>query len=174
MSNPVCHQDPAKANDSAARAELGKYYSWDGDLYRYVQFKDAVTYADGQVVTWDNQDGFAVTNDISSMEATSVSAAGVCRNVMTAEYYGYILVRGYHGTVSKKPGVDTWTADDLAIPSSDTDGAVDLFAPNVTTTAATTAELLAMVKTVIGVLGTVAGASDDTADTVPIDVNVRG
>lgn len=152
----------------AAKHPLGYESTVNGKVYKYVQFKDAVTYAAGQPVSWDDQDGYTVTNDISSMEATTVSAAGVALGVMTTAYYGFIQTKGLHTAVLKKAAVDSWTADDIAILSSDTDGVADKFAFAGTTVDPTTAQLLVFAKKINGVLGQVAGASNDTADTVPI------
>lgn len=155
-------------SSATAKHPLGYVAEIAGKRYKYVQVKDAVSYAAGQPVAWDNQDGNLVTNDISSMEATTVKAAGVALGAYTADEYAFIQTHGNHSAVVKKPGVDTWTADDIAILSSDTDGAADKLVFGGTTANPTSAELLIFAKETNGVLGQVTGASDDTADTVPV------
>ena len=45
---------PSTHNDSAATFVVGQIYDNGGNLYRYVQFVDAVAYAAGHVVCWAN------------------------------------------------------------------------------------------------------------------------
>lgn len=67
-----------------------------GNKYRYVQFKDAVTYAAGQALEVANITWTAVTNDRSGGSAigTQTSFGGVCLGVPTTAYYGWVQVGG--------------------------------------------------------------------------------
>lgn len=87
--------DPTVANDPVPVATLGGTYEYNGNLYKYVQFKDAVTYAAGHAVAWANATGTAVTNDRSGGSALSGNIpAGIACRVMTQNYYGFIQVSG--------------------------------------------------------------------------------
>ena len=99
--------DPATADHEVAQATLGAVYWHNGKAYKYVQFKDAVTYAAGHVVTWANTSGTAVTNDRAggSDIGTGVEPAGVATRVHTQNYYGFMQVAGtvdvyYDGSVA--------------------------------------------------------------------------
>lgn len=135
MSN-LFHEAPTLCNDAAAQRVLGELVTDEvtGYQYRYVQFKDAVTYAAGQSLTWADVACTTVTNDRAGGSSLGAIPAGICLRVMTQNYYGFILVRG------KYAGLVTSGADDIAVGESlivhaSTDGACDGVAANATTTA---------------------------------------
>lgn len=156
MGYPICHEDPTVCNDDAARATTGVIYSnGDGKLYRYAQAKDAVTYADGQVCTLAIADGTAVTNDISGGSSIGSIVGGIARRIMTQNYYGYFLVKGYHATV-KTSGADDIAIGENVFVHASTDGTCD------GGTAATFAS---------GNFGIAVVADVDAANTVAVQVN---
>jgi hypothetical protein len=129
------HDSVTNANDAVARFNVGGLYpSPEGRWYRYVQFKDAVTYAAGQVVTWAATDQSAVTNDISGGSSLGSIVAGICLRVMTQNYYGFILVSGSYATI-KTSGADDIAVGESLIVHASTDGTCDGVAANATTTA---------------------------------------
>lgn len=132
---PICHESPAECNDIAARATPGGVYRFDadGDLYRYGQFKDAVTYAANQALSLAAADRTAFTNDISGGSSIGAIPAGVCMRVMTQNYYGYAKITG---TVT---ALKTTGADDIAVGENlflSGDGTVDGSAATAITTTA--------------------------------------
>jgi len=111
MSFPSVDRDPSTVNDESSTAALGHLYYYAGSsnapegVYRYVQFKDAVTYVNGHACYVNAISGTQiteVTNDISNaLGGTDTSAfAGVCVRVMTENYYGYLLVSGTHDNLT--------------------------------------------------------------------------
>jgi len=120
MGFPNCHEDPATCNDVAARATTGALYTWKGNLYRYVQIKDLAT-ANGDVCCPDSTDMTKATQDRSA-DAVSTICYGVAVGVITADYYGYIQVSGYHSAVLTDGGV---TIGQGLVPHATTDGAAD-------------------------------------------------
>jgi hypothetical protein len=96
----------------------------DGKKYRYVQFKDAVTYVAGQVCTPANITWTAVTNDVSggsSIAATSFG--GICVGVPAQNGYGWVQIAGV-ATVRSDGSV---AADEAVVPHS-VDGEADTMA----------------------------------------------
>jgi hypothetical protein len=144
--------DPASYNTVAADSTLvvgGLYrYATNGWIYRYVQFKDAVTYAAGQSVEWANTTGTAVTNDRSGGSSVGRAAAGVALAVMTADYYGFVLVNGFYATL-KTSGADDIAAQETLITHATTDGTCD-----------------GVTSWTLGCFGVALAADDDTANTV--------
>ena len=96
----------------------------DGKKYRYVQFKDAVTYVAGQVCTPANTSWTAVTNDVaggSSIAATTF--AGICVGVPAQNGYGWVQIGG----VANVRGDGSVAADEAVVPHS-VDGEADTMA----------------------------------------------
>ncbi len=132
---PICHVPPSLCNDSEAKATLGGVYRFDadGDLYRYGQFKDAVTYAANQALSLANVGKTAFTNDISGGSSIGAIPAGVCQRVMTQDYFGYAKITGV------VPLMKTTGADDIAVGENlflSGDGTVDGSAATAITTTA--------------------------------------
>lgn len=97
---------------------------------RYVLFKDAVTYAAGQVVSPGTTFGW-VTNDVSGGSSLVLRCAGVVVGVAETGKYGWVLTEGYWPTV-KTNGDDDIAAGDTIIMVA-TDGVVDSVAAATTT-----------------------------------------
>lgn len=92
-------------------------------VYRAVQFKDAVAYAAGHVVTFASANMQSVTNDRSGGSAiTGLLPAGVCVSAPAQNAYGYVLVKGYTATCLTDGSV---SAGEGLIPHASTDGAAD-------------------------------------------------
>lgn len=116
------------ANDSAAKEELG-VIRYENDttnggmkVYKYVQAKADTTVANGTVLTYDNLYGTVVTSDISDTHQNR--AAGVGLGAITASYYGWIQIRGYHSAVLTDAGDDI-AAGDAIIVDPTVDGTCD-------------------------------------------------
>jgi hypothetical protein len=126
MAFPICHTDPASTNDATVTHTVGGLYTNGeaGKVFRYVQFKDAVTYAAGQVCTLANAAGTAVTNDISGGSSIGSVVGGICQGVMTADYYGFVQVAGYYATV-KTSGADDIAIGEAVFVHGSTDGTCD-------------------------------------------------
>lgn len=117
--------DPTVANDPVPVATLGGTYEYNGNLYKYVQFKDAVAYLAGHVVSWANATGTAVTNDRSGGSALAGTIpAGVACRVMTQNYYGFIQVTG----LATLYGDGSIAAGDVVVLDTGTDGYCDTMA----------------------------------------------
>ena len=144
-------RDPSTFDDAAAASDLvvGGLYRWvaNGFIYRYVQFKDAVTYAAGHSVEWAAVTGLAVTNDRADGSSVGRAAAGVAMRVHTADYYGFILVEGVATLVTS--GADDIAAGETVITHATTDGAVD-----------------GVATWTLGCVGVAVAADVDAADTV--------
>lgn len=116
--------DPTGVNDSAAKAEVGAMYQYKHPTYgwwvlRYCQFKDAVTYAAGQVLTIASADGSAVTNDVAGGSSLGSIPGGVALTAVTQNYYGYALVDGYYPTIKTNGDDDITAANVLLIGAAD-------------------------------------------------------
>lgn len=162
---------PLTSFSSTADCPVGTTYTDGiGNTYQFVQFKDAVTYAANQVVTWRSRSAYSVTNDISnSLIATLM--AGLALGVATENYYGWIQTGGYNSAVKKDPNEDTWAAGDLGWPDASVDGVLSKGAFGGTSTAATSAELLTFAKQIFGGgCVAVAASTDGSTDTVPCHV----
>ena len=92
--------------------------------YRYVQFKDAVTYVASpkMVLTWADTACTTVTNDRAGGSSIGQIPAGVCINVQTQNYYGFIQVSG---VVTVGPTDGSVALGELVVPHATTDGGVD-------------------------------------------------
>ncbi len=144
-------KDPAQYNHATADPTLvvGGLYEWvaNGFIYRYVQFKDAVTYAAGQSVEYAATTGLAVTNDRAGGSSVGRAAAGVVLGVMTQDSYGFILVQGVATLATS--GADDIAAGETLITHATTDGTVD-----------------GVATWTLGCIGVALAADVDAADTV--------
>ena len=128
-----------------------------GKKYRYVQFKDAVTYAAGQCVTWAVATSLTtVTNDISGGSSIGSIPAGVVLGVPTQNQYGWIQTRGLYTTVATSGADDIAVGENVFVHGS-TDGTVDGSAASAVTTTA---------------LGACVAADVDAANTVAVYITV--
>lgn len=67
----------------------------DGKKYRYVQFKDAVTYAAGHVCCLASASTWAVSNDVDGgSQLAGTIVVGICLGVPTANQYGWVQIAG--------------------------------------------------------------------------------
>lgn len=98
-------------------------YDSTGKKYRYVQFKDAVTYVAGQVLTAANTAWTAVTNDRSGGSSLGTIFGGVCVSVPTQNQYGWVQVGG----VATCTGDGSVAAADPVVPHT-VDGEADTMA----------------------------------------------
>jgi len=125
-------EDPTTVNDAAPRYTLGDVFQKtilvSGvpyiNKYRYVQFKDAVTYAAGQSCTWANATATAVTNDRSGGSSIGNQCAGVALLAVTQNYYGFVQTAGYHSALVTN-GDDDIAAGVPLVVATGTDGACD-------------------------------------------------
>lgn len=118
-----CHKDPLDCNEVSPQATPGGLYEWKGALYRYVKFLDAVTYVVGHTLTMAATDGTSVTNDTSGGSSVApLHGVGVCQDIMTENYYGYMMVRGTCNVVCD----GSVAADDAVVAG--TDGVADTMA----------------------------------------------
>lgn len=104
---PVLANDPSSYNTAAADGSftLGAVYAYGRNLYKYVQFLDAVAYEAGDVVEWADTAATKVTKDKSGGSSVGRKTAGIALAVMTQNYYGFILVEGYYAAVNTDGGV---------------------------------------------------------------------
>lgn len=120
---------PANTNLSALTSNcpaLGSLTFYNGKYYKFVQFKDAVTYvaSPAMVVTWADTACTTVTNDRAGGSSIGQIPAGVVCAVMTQNYYGFIQVTG---VVTVGPTDGSVATAELVVPHATTDGGVDTF-----------------------------------------------
>lgn len=120
-------RDPYTVNDASAKDTLGMVYDGLDELglpakFRYVQFEDAVTYAAGHCCEFSDATLKQVTNDKSGGSSLGRCPAGIALRVMTQNYYGYVLVLGYHSTALGDGSVGVGQA---VMSHATTDGAFD-------------------------------------------------
>lgn len=131
MNHTILYDDPTLVNDSVPTRKVGDVVMYRHATYgwwklRYVQFKNAVTYAAGQVCTPIANDMSTVTNDITGGASTpwAVIFAGMALRVMTQDYWGWVLIGGYYPTI-KTSGADDIAAGESLIMHASTDGTCD-------------------------------------------------
>lgn len=122
--------------------------------YKYVQAASDTTVANGTALAFVNAYGWQVTSDISDANINQVAGVGI--GAITASYYGWIQVYGYHSAIATDGGDDIADGDYLILHAS-TDGVVDR-----------TASGTAAVSKPIGVA---VAADVDAADTVAGMIN---
>lgn len=120
-------RDPYTVNDASPRATLGMLYDGLDELglpakFRYVQFEDAVTYVAGHVCEFSDATMKQVTNDKSGGSSLGRCPAGLALKAMTQNYYGYVLVQGYHSNCLGDGSVGVGQA---VMSHASTDGAAD-------------------------------------------------
>lgn len=122
MANVIVNLTTTGTEDPVA--SVGSIYWQDGKAYKYVQFKDAVTYVAGHVLTWADATATSVTNDRSGGSSVGNQPAGIALAVMTQNYYGWMLVHGFYSAIVTN-GDDDIAAGDQLIVATGTDGACD-------------------------------------------------
>ena len=115
------------ANDATQKEELGvireEYDATYG--YRkfiYVQAASDTTVAEGTVVGYSDRKKATVSSDLDDFNPNQVAGVGI--GAITASYYGWIQIYGYHGGV--KTNGDDDIVDGMALVLSPaTDGVCD-------------------------------------------------
>lgn len=105
-----------------------------GNVYVFVKFLDAVTYAAGQVCTYAVSTGGSVTNDISGGSSIGSIVRGICLAAQTQNSWGWVQRKGRYATV-KTSGADDIAIGESLIVHASTDGTCDGVAAGSTTTA---------------------------------------
>lgn len=129
MSNIPLYESPATVNDATPRFRLGQLADYVDATYgpqvlKYVQFKDAVTYAAGHVCTYvSGGAGLTVTNDRSGGSTTGQGVAGISLGTHTQNYYGWVVVEGVCSVKT-----DTGVAFDDFLVAHTVDGEADTMA----------------------------------------------
>jgi len=123
----------ASTDDLPAKA--GQEAEVDGKRYRFVQFKDAVTYAAGQSLTLADVNWTSVTNDRAGGSSIGAIFGGVCLAVPAQNGYGWVLIYGPYATLLTS-GADDIVVGECLICHATTDGTCDGVAANARTTAA--------------------------------------
>lgn len=157
---------------STAVAPVGQVFKMgDGRIYMYVKFEDAITYASGQCVWWNDRATYTVTNDESGAEDDDI-LAGIVGGAPSQNDYGLIQIGGRFDNAKKTPGQDTIAPGTILIGDdvTPTDGTLYPFTGAASTAGnPTNAELLKLVKTRQGFC-VASDTSNDTADTVDVDI----
>lgn len=124
----VC-KNPYTTNQISASGlgTLGMIYDGVDSLglpakFRLVQFEDAVTYAAGHLCEFSDATMQQVTNDKAGGSSLGRCPAGIALRAMTQNYFGYILVQGYHASALGDGSVGVGEA---VMSHATTDGAFD-------------------------------------------------
>jgi hypothetical protein len=102
------------------RAEFSATYGWR--YYKYVQAAADTTVANGTVLSYTDYTRTIVTSDIDDGHPNRPAGVGI--GAITASYYGWIQVQGYHAAVITNADDDI-SAGDLLIVDTDEDGQCD-------------------------------------------------
>ncbi|MDD5501600.1 MAG: hypothetical protein PHH57_08005, partial [Candidatus Omnitrophica bacterium] len=126
MYNTIFHT-AVTANDSTAKEQLGAIrweysttYGWR--CYKYVQAASDTTVANGTALAYTDYTRTVVSSDRDDTNANWIAGVGV--GAITASYYGWIQIKGYHSVVATDAGDDIAIGDALILHAS-TDGVVD-------------------------------------------------
>ena len=147
------------ANDSTAKETVG-IIRWEYDdtyglrAYRYMQAASGTTVANGTALCYTDGYKKVCSSDISDADENQVAGVGI--GAITASYYGWVQVYGYHSAVLTDGGDDIADGDWVILHAS-TDGVCDR-----------TASGTAAVSVPIGVA---VAADVDAADTVATFIN---
>ena len=128
MGYPIYDSDPTSVNDPTMRLGAGDLFRFNHATYgrwilKYVQAKDAVTYAAGQVLTKANVKWTAVTNDIAGGSSIGKTFGGIALAAYTTGNWVFVLVDGYYPTVLTNGDDDI--ADGVQLISGTADGVCD-------------------------------------------------
>lgn len=116
------------ANDSAAKERPGTLrFKVDETygllIYRYVQAAADTTVANGTALAYTLDGyGMVVTSDIS--DSNQNIPAGIGIGAITASYYGWVQVGGYHSAIKTDAGDDFVVGDSIILHAT-SDGVVD-------------------------------------------------
>lgn len=157
--------DPTTTNDATARTTTGRLFIFEGKIYRYVQVLNAVAVTNGVCLMPVAVGATTVTADASGGASGNALDANMCAGVavgsITQNYYGFILVKGYHSAVKTDGNVAG--AGPLVVSG---DGTAIAWAP--TSAGATLAQLKLGAKTFAFAQG-----ADTSASTVAAWVDCR-
>ena len=160
MANKHLWSTKLTANDSTAQEEVGiertEWSSADScfKTYKYVQAASDTTVANGTALAYVDTKGKKVTSDISDADVNQPAGVGI--GAITANYYGWILIRGYHSAIKTNGDDDISDGDSLVLCS--TDGTVDSVASGTAPTSK--------------IIGVAVAADNDDDDTVAGMVSV--
>lgn len=120
-------QIPLTNNSSTAKDNVGAHrWEWDSTNglrgFIYTQAAADTTVANGTALAYSDTIKAVATSDIS--DAGINQALGVGIGVITASYYGYVQIYGYHSAIETDTGDDIADGDWLILHAS-TDGVVD-------------------------------------------------
>lgn len=151
----TCYRTALTSNSATALDQVGMLRfeidnTYGMKIYRYVQAAADTTVANGTALAFTT-DGYGrvVTSDISDSDKNLPAGVGI--GAITASYYGWIQVGGYHAAI-KTDGGDDFAIGDSIILHASSDGVADRTA---TGTAAVSKPL-----------GTAVAADVDANDTV--------
>lgn len=170
MSNIFMH--PTSVFTSTQKAPLGtKVVDGMGRTWRYVLFRDAITYAAKQACTWEKKDGWEVTNDVSDSEDAE-DLAGIVNGVATENSYGYLQTGGRVDDALKAAGDDTIAIGIRLRAHASTDGVLASLTQAASTAGnPTNAELVNLSDQVAKGYAIAVEASVDANDTVSVDLH---
>ena len=114
--NSATAQEPL----GAIRYELDATYGLRA--YRYVSVASDTTVANGTALCYTDAYGLVASSDISDGAINQVCGVGI--GAITASYYGWVQVYGYHEAIKTDAGDDIADGDSLILHAS-TDGTVD-------------------------------------------------
>ena len=140
MSNPtygLTWKTKLTDNSATAQEQLGIIrYELDSTnglkKYKYVQAADDTTVANGTALGYLTTDTARLTVSSDQTDFLYNNPAGVGIGAITAEYYGWVQIGGYHSAI-KTNGDDDIAADASLILTS-TDGTVDSVAAGTAST----------------------------------------
>lgn len=169
-SGPLPH--PTSTFKSSPVCALGDEFLHDGGIWRYVQFKDAVTYVAGHVCVAADSDGNTVTNDYSAAQDTTYpEPVGIVNGVPTEDYYGFVLIDGLYSAATKTAGEDTIADDTWMIPNTSSDGRLTAYLVDPASAGAPTdGELQALQFHTSNPRIKSTAASNDTDDTIAVRI----
>jgi len=116
------------ANDATAKNQLGTLRTeWSTTdscykTYKYVQVAADTTVANGTVLGHTDVLGHTASSDITDFNVNQPLGVGI--GAITASYYGWILVRGYHSAIITDGGDDIADGDSLIVDDT-IDGTCD-------------------------------------------------
>ncbi len=115
--------------DGQVNATLGSIFRYYHSTYgwwllRWMQAKDAITYAAGQSVQFYDNQKTQFTNDRAGGAGLAHGCAGIVLAVLTTAYFAPVLIRGYYPTVLMNTD-DNVSAGNAIIVDTSVDGKAD-------------------------------------------------
>lgn len=113
------------SNTSTAMCQLGtlrtEWSSTDScfKTYKYVQAASDTTVANGTALGWATSDVLSQTVSSDANDFSTNRPAGVGIGAITASYYGWILVDGYHSAIIADGGGSIVNGDNLNLNAVD-------------------------------------------------------